>query len=259
MGVQIPSVPWVLVCTWSDSPVPAVFDGSVSNDQAIVATPRRADRERRREQDLVRGIGRRREVVDRSPHAGGSDEAPGVHDVGGRVHPRRDDVTHGVHGDEGEARIDPGSRDRVGGPECSTRRAARYLHALLRTVRASPRDRPVSGGAQREARCACVGTGIREVRRGAPRLAGRVHRKLDAHVRAIGEIPRGERLAGRVGCDDRAARRAGRGRDREILRREPRRSRGSRRGERDEQSRGEHERSHDPEHVESLTRGEASR
>ena len=259
MGVQIPSVPWVLVCTWSDSPVPAVFDGSVSKDQAIVATPAgliaSVGANRIWFEGLVAGV--RSSIVPHMPVAA-MKRRECMTLVAGSIQVATMSPTAST-ATRGKLASTPAAEIVSAGPNAPPGDAARYLHALLRTVRASPRDRPVSGRAQREARCACVGTGVREVRRGAPRLAGRVHRELDAHVRAIGEIPRGERLAGRVGCDDRAARRAGRGRDREILRREPRRGRRGRRGERDEQSRGEHERSHDPEHVESLTRGEASR
>ena len=163
MGVQIPSVPCVLVCTWSDSPVPAVFDGSVSNDQAIVATPAEliasVGANRIWFEGLVAGV--RSSIV---PTCGGSDEAPGVHELlagsttSRRCHPR------GPRRRGGSLASTPAAEIVSAGPNAPP---GERRDTCMRCLAPSERVHAmaVSGGAQRQARCACIGTGIGEVRR----------------------------------------------------------------------------------------------
>ena len=86
IGVQIPFVPWVRVCT-SNWRFPVAFARIGVEDPGCRRLAGGADRERQEPQDLIGGIGRRREVVDAPPHPGRGRVAARVHDVARRIQP----------------------------------------------------------------------------------------------------------------------------------------------------------------------------
>ena len=214
-------------------------------------------------------VPRGREVVIAAPRSGCGRVATRVHDGARRVLPDHDDVAEASTATAGPSRSSPAIELLASTPasrSCRpgrTRRPARGGETWTRDVgpvRARPHDRAEPGRAQRED---SARSRPRPGRRGSSRRSTAGPGACDATwTRTFVPSVRSQVANVSPAASDAtsgSARGSARRRDREILRREPGRSRRSRRGERDEQSRGEHEWSHDPEHVESLTLGKASR